>query len=154
MTNILNNVTVETGYAPGSVINTDGSVTSSKNAASTSNLGQDDFLKLLVAELKYQSPDKPADTSQMMAQEAAFSQLNAITEMAKSINTLINSSQSTQAAAMIGKSIVGTNVLTNAPVTGLVTGTKLGKDGPTLLIGNTEVAFSSVTEVDAPPTAP
>lgn len=111
------------------------------------SLTQDDFLKLLVAELKNQSPDKPADTAAMMSQEAQFSQLSAMQSMEAEQKLLLTSVQSAQAAGLIGQHITAINPAGGNDVSGVVTSVKLGTDGPTLLLGNTEVPLSSVKEV-------
>ncbi len=72
-------------------------------------MGKDQFLKLLMAQLQNQDPMEPSDNTQMIAQMAQFSSLEAI-------NNLTTSFSQTQAYSMIGKGIIGTM---RDPVTGI-----------------------------------
>jgi flagellar basal-body rod modification protein FlgD len=140
----LNNQTQTTTNPVGTVITPTGAV---KAKADNDMSDKDSFLKLLVAQLKYQDPSNPTDPSQFMSQTAQFSQIEAIQNLQKQQTEMLNSQQSTQATGLIGKKITGTPTLGGADVTGVVTGIKLGTDGPVIKIGDTEVNLSSVKEV-------
>jgi flagellar basal-body rod modification protein FlgD len=60
-------------------------------------LGQDEFLKLLVTQLQHQNPLKPLDNQDFIAQTAQFSQLNQMTELV----TLMKRSVELQEAASV-----------------------------------------------------
>jgi flagellar basal-body rod modification protein FlgD len=75
-------------------------------------LGQNAFLKLMIAQLKNQDPMKPQDPSQFMSQLAQFSQVTSVQNMEKSIQGLSDSLRSTQ--VLNGTSLVGHDVLAPA----------------------------------------
>lgn len=52
-----------------------------KKNMGTSDLGQDAFLHLMMAQMKNQDPTKPTDSSQMMLQNAQFTQVNELQKM-------------------------------------------------------------------------
>ena len=86
------------GAWPASALTTVASTTSPGAAASRRpTLGKDDFLKLLIAQMKNQDPQSPADSSQMAAQLAQFSSVEqlaninqALTAQATAQTTLMN----------------------------------------------------------------
>ncbi len=95
---------------------------SSSSSGSTSTvpvqtLGQNDFLKLLMAQLANQDPTAPVDDQQFAAQLAQFSSLQQLQDIGTKLDTL----SSNQAAAnqMQTTSLVGKNVLYSIP-SGLV----------------------------------
>ena len=98
---------------------------STANAASKVNqpkkqLGQDDFMKLLVAQMKNQDPSNPADNGEFLAQIAQFSMVNGIDKLGTSfegISTGLSASQAMQAASMVGR-----QVLTDSNVVALEAG--------------------------------
>ena len=103
-------------------------------------LDEDSFLKLLVAQMKYQDPSKPMDTTQMMAQTATYSQI-------QTLNQLLGSQQMQAASALVGRTVTYQDADGNT-FSGVVTKTKLNGDSePTLVVGNTDVQLSKVTEV-------
>lgn len=133
------------GYNVGDVVGTDGRKTKAND-----EMDKESFLKLLVAQLRYQSPDKPMDSSQFMAQTAQFSMMEALQNMSKDQTSLLVAQRSVEATNMLGQKITALPSSGTADITGVVTGVKLGTDGPVLKIGDMEVPLSSVKEVAQP----
>lgn len=80
-------------------------------------LGQEDFLKLMTTQLRYQDPFKPMDNGEFLGQMAQFSTVSGIQGLQQSFTTLAASLQSNQALQSAG--LVGRNVLvpgTSAPL--------------------------------------
>ncbi len=74
-----------------------------------SDLGKDDFLKLLVTQLKYQDPLNPMEDKEFTAQMASFSSLEQLTNISKGIDTLSEGTQRQEmlnAVAFIGKEVL------------------------------------------------
>jgi flagellar basal-body rod modification protein FlgD len=121
--------------------------TSSSSSTSNDQMGKDTFLKLLVAQLKYQDPSSPADATQFLSQTAQFSVVEKLTDLASMDQQLLTASQSQSAAGLIGKQISWLDS-SNKTQTGVVTAATLGAS-PTLTVGNLSVDLSAVTSVSA-----
>lgn len=77
-------------------------------ANSIADMDADDFLELMVAELKNQDPTKPNDNSDMMGQLAQFGTVSGIDELNANFNGLssaLTGGQGLQAAALVGRSV-------------------------------------------------
>jgi flagellar basal-body rod modification protein FlgD len=90
------------------------------NAPNKTELGQDDFLTLMITQLKNQDPMKPLDPSQYVGQLAQFSSVAGLKEMNTSIATLTASLRGNQVldgAGMIGRTVIaaGNDVYLGAP---------------------------------------
>lgn len=104
-------------------------------------LGKDAFLKLLVAQLKYQDPMKPADSTQFLSQTAQFNSLERLED-------LLGAQRTMAASALVGRQVVARSA-DGSPVTGVVTSVRLGDD-PVLKVDGHDVPLSTVSEVTQP----
>ena len=81
--------------------------TSSSNAQTgTMQLNQEDFIKLMLTELRNQDPFNPMDHSEMLGQMAQFSTVSGISEINQTMSSLADSLYSAQmlnAATLVGK---------------------------------------------------
>ena len=106
-----------------------------------SELGKDDFLKLMIGQLQNQDPMAPTDNSQQMAQLAQYSSLEQMTNVAKTLEI-------DQAYSMIGREVTYTDKATGAVTTGKVEKVVLGSGKATLTIdGHAGIEPHAVTEV-------
>ena len=107
----------------------------------SADLGKDDFLKLMVGQLKNQDPLNPMEDKDFMGQMAQMSSLEQLTNMAKGM-------ESERAFQLIGRDVTYTDPKTGAVGTGKVEKVVIEAGKPTLTIGGTsKVEPSSVTVV-------
>jgi flagellar basal-body rod modification protein FlgD len=109
---------------------------------------KDMFLKLLVAQMKYQDPANPASSSEFMAQTATFTQVEKLEEIAAQNASLLALQRSSSAGALVGRTVSYTDD-TGATLTGLVTSVRLGSDTTeaTATVSGTSVPMGRITEV-------
>src|ERR671921_771969 len=70
---------------------------------------KDMFLKLLVAQMKYQDPSNPASSSEFMAQTATFTQVEKLEEIASQNAELLTLQRSLSAGALVGHEVSWTD---------------------------------------------
>jgi flagellar basal-body rod modification protein FlgD len=119
---------------------------SSGSASSpTASLDSQAFLKLMVAQMRYQNPLEPSDPGQMMLQTAQFTQLETMQEMVKLQQRDIGLQEAVMAAGLVGDEVTANGP--DGPVSGLVEGIRYTTAGPVLDLGGTEVALGDVTAI-------
>ncbi|OYV24731.1 MAG: flagellar hook capping protein [Rhodospirillales bacterium 20-58-10] len=115
MTNIINQNTVSNASVAASTTAFK-AVSSTNSAGSASALTQQDFLQLLTAQLKYQTPSSPADPTQLASEFAAISTVNGITQLNNQVSNIQASTaaaQMAQASSLVGKQVaVAGNIIT------------------------------------------
>jgi flagellar basal-body rod modification protein FlgD len=110
--------------------------------SNTNQLGQDEFLKLMLSQMKNQDPFKPQDPGAFIAQLAQFSTVSSTQAMQKDISTLSDSLRSSQ--VIDGTSLVGHNVMAATDTASL--GTAGSVDGAVNIPDGTTGAMLTVTD--------
>ncbi|HBT20167.1 MAG TPA: flagellar hook capping protein [Peptococcaceae bacterium] len=132
------------------------SSSSTNSAESQGILGKDDFLKILVAQLKFQNPLEPMDDEEFISQLTQFSILEQITGIREELQELKSSLKNgvdgqyalgIQALNMIGKRIKA--LIDGTEVEGIVEAVKNFNSQPVLIVGEKEIPLGSVVEVHA-----
>lgn len=102
-------------------------MTSSSTSTGSSTLGKDDFLKVLVAQMKYQDPTSPTDIEGMTQQLTQFSILEQLTQINKS-------TERDTAVALLGKTVTIADAA-GGTFSGVVSHVDVGGPTPKLTIG-------------------
>src|ERR1044072_7389367 len=112
--------------------NTDSEAAAARRAANDANskkteLNQEDFLTLMITQLKNQDPVKPMDPAQYVGQLAQFSQVSGLADMNKQISSLTDSLRGNQVldgAGLIGRTVIapGNSIYLPEAVEGQVSG--------------------------------
>ena len=116
-------------------------------------MGKDVFLKLLVAQMRYQDPGNPVDSSQMMSQTATFSQVEKLEQLVNQNASMLVLQESATAGSLVGRNATYTDT-TGASQSGVVTSVRLasGDSEAVALIGGVAVPVGRLTEIAAPKT--
>ena len=122
--------------------------TTTKSSTSKANdeLGKDEFMKLLLAQLQNQDPMEPMKDEQFIAQMAQFNALEQMQTVNKTLTSVLNAQQLASASALIGKTISAVDADGNA-VTGKVTAASVEKDVAMLHVGDKKVALDKISGV-------
>ncbi len=113
-------------------------------SANNSFVSQNTFLTLLITQLKNQDPMNPQDSSQFVAQLASFSSLEQMTQLNKSINTVLESSVTN----LIGKTVTVADPNNMSGFSsGVVAGITYYKDGPAVSVNGHDFALAAIQSV-------
>ncbi len=98
---------------------------SPSSAQQKATLNYDNFLQLLIAQMKSQDPTDPMDAGEQISQLASFSQVEQQLQTNTKLDTLLASSSITQASSYIGKYMQSAD----GSVKGIVDSVKVYTDG-------------------------
>lgn len=114
------------------------------------DLGKQDFLKLLIAQLRNQDPLKPMEDREFITQLAQFHAVEALENLSKLVEVFRRDQQITEATLLIGKYVEaeGTD---GSKVKGPVSEVRMVDGYPKLVIGDAVIDFGSVLSVGGAP---
>jgi flagellar basal-body rod modification protein FlgD len=107
------------------------SSTSSATPA-TQSLDYNDFLTLLMAEMKNQDPTQPMDPSQMVSQLASVSEVGQTVQINNTLSSMLTATSLSQAEQLIGQNITSSD----GTISGQVTSVNVNSSGSTALLAN------------------
>jgi flagellar basal-body rod modification protein FlgD len=135
--------------APVGVVGTPPPETSGNGLSSTATTPPSDkdmFLQLLVAQMKYQDPMNPTDSSEFLAQSAQFTALEKMQTVADQTGLLLGAQMAFGASSLVGRSVTYT-LEDGTTGTGTVHGVTFGVTGPVLDVDGVEVPIANVLTV-------
>ena len=117
-------------------------------ATTGSDSDKEMFLNLMVAQLRYQDPLNPTDSGQFLSQNAQFTALEKMQDVADQTASLLSAQISFGAAGMVGKNVtyVAEDGSTASGVVGSVT---YEATGPMLVVGDQSVTLGQIQSISA-----
>lgn len=119
-------------------------------AKDSSRLGKDEFLKLLITQLKHQDPVNPVDDKEFIAQLAQFSSLEQMQNLNTNLSDMMMAQQQLtalgQAMQMIGREV---ELFTRdgESLFGTVTGVQFRNGWPEIIVGGKLYDFTEVVAI-------
>ncbi len=113
-------------------------------------VGKDDFLKLLITQLRYQDPLNPIDDREFVAQMAQFSSLEQMQNMNKLLEVFTGTQQVismfAQATNLIGCKVKVDNGEGEAKE-GVVEAVRFSQQGPVIIVDGKDYSLADLLEV-------
>ena len=114
----------------------------------SSQIGQNQFLQLLVAQMKSQNPMEPTSNQEFLGQLAQFSTLSGIETLNANFSDLLSLQQISEGSSLIGKQVAYSNS-DNQTVTGTVQSVAVSNGSVQLQVGGHSVALNKVVGITA-----
>jgi flagellar basal-body rod modification protein FlgD len=144
--------------SPGALGAIAGSAVSKTAGAGLGSLDGEAFMNLMIAQIRYQNPFEPMDTSAMLQQTASLTTVETLQQVSSSDRLLLGLQQSGMAASFVGRSVSALDA-GGQEVSGVVRSIRFTADGPLLQVaqgagGNggdstRDVPITNVTRVTA-----
>lgn len=128
-----------------------GSASAGGSTPTAASGDKDMFLQLMVAQMKYQDPLNPTDSSQFLAQTAQFTALEKMQDVADQSAMLLSTQLAFGASSLIGQTVRWYDDA-GAEQSGKVQGTTYLASGPVLSVDGKQVPITDVISVGDAPT--
>ena len=92
------------------------SATASSSTSATHSLGYNDFLTLLMSEMKNQDPTQPMDPSEMVSQLATVSEVGQSVQTNATLTSLLTATSLSQAESLVGRTVTSSDGSTSGTV--------------------------------------
>ncbi|MDI6703079.1 MAG: flagellar hook capping FlgD N-terminal domain-containing protein [bacterium] len=125
-------------------------VTGKKRRLDETILGKDDFLKLLITQLKTQNPLEPTGNIEFIAQLAEFSALEQMQNLNDKFDKFFGRPPDlmTMALPILGKKVVTATLGgNNEPISGIASRIRFKDGGVRITVGDIEVGLEDIKEV-------
>jgi len=128
------------------------SATSSSSGSSLTGfaaLTSQDFMTMLLAELKNQDPTQPVSNADLLSQLSQMQSLQSNVELKSTLSGLASDQQMSAGASFLGKVVTGTDA-NKQPVSGIASSVTLQNGTLMIGIGSSSVSIDNVTGVALP----
>jgi len=116
--------------------------------AGKSNLGADDFMKLLSTQLTSQDPLDPMKDTEFISQMANFTSLEQMRTLSEGFKSFAAQQAMASAPSYIGRQVTVTDTASKTgTTTGVVTAIELKDGAPVVVIGGKSYSTSSITKI-------
>ena len=113
---------------------------------SRSEMDKDTFLKLLVAQLRYQDPTKPMDGAQFVAESATFTQVEVLQKLQEAQTQMLSFQSTLLSSGLIGKTVTATGS-DGKDVTGVVGSARVVAGQAYIMVDDVMLPVSSVVKI-------
>lgn len=124
-------------------LSTPAATTTKKSSA----LGKDDFMKLLMAQMRNQNPLDPQSASEFASQMAQFSSLEGINQLNTNFSSLLQLQGLNQGANLIGKPVSYTTGSSGQIAQGIVQAVRVESGQVQLVIGGRSVPLTQLSSI-------
>jgi flagellar basal-body rod modification protein FlgD len=138
-----------TNGVSGSSSSTTTGASSSSPAGGLGALTPDDFMQMLVTQLKNQDPLNPTSSDQILQQISEIDNIQATASLTSSLNSVSLGQSLATASNMIGKQVQGLDSSGNK-VSGIVDSVSVAKGAASLNVGSQTLTLSNVSQVSDP----